>query len=679
MHKAFSTILRASVAGALALGMIGAGTPGATVSGITPANFDPTCKACTNFFQFADGGWLKKHPIPAGYPEWGAFNELERRNEDVLHSIMTADAASPGPVGTERQKIGDFYASCMNTAAIDKAGDTPIAHELALAAGADQANLGMTVAKLQQTGADAFFDYGPSPDAKNSALNIAELDQDGLGMPSRDYYLQNDARTKAVRAAYLAHVRQIFTLLGDSASNAAAEAKSVLATETALAQAQMPLAQTEVPENVYHKMTLAGVEKLAPGFDWNTYLGTLDAPTAVAINVSEPKFFRAFAALAHGMSNDALRDYLRWQVAHRYAGSLSTPFYQSDFNFYNRVLQGVSKPKPRWLQCVGNTSFVLGFAVGKAYVAKTFPPAAKARALAMVKSIEAAFRSDLATLPWMSPQTRKRAVEKLDAFTLKIGYPNTWQSYAALPISRDGYARNGVAFSRYYSAWQIGKIGHPVDRSEWEMTPQTVDAYYDPSKNEIVFPAGILQPPFFNANADMAANYGGIGAVIGHESTHGFDNNGRKYGPKGNLENWWTPADAKNFDARAKCIVDYWNTLSPIPGVHENGVQVEGEEIADLGGLTIAYKAFENWQAHHPRRILDGYTPEQRFFISYATIWATNERPQFAAMMAKVDVHGDSSLRANATIANMPEFAKAFNCPVGSKMVRPANARCRIW
>lgn len=679
MQKRFSIALRAGAAIALTYALIGAGAAKPVVSGINPSNFDPTCKACDNFFQFADGGWVKNHPIPRGYPEWGAFNELQRRNQDVLHGILTAAAANPGTAGSDHQKIGDFFASCMNTKAIDAAGDTPIAHLLTIAGGATPQNLAMTVAKLQRLGSDPFFQFGPAADPKHSTMNIAELDQGGLGMPSRDYYLQSDARTKAVRAAYVQYVTRLFTLIGDAPATAAKDAQSVLATETALARVQKPLAWTEVPENVYHKMTLVQVKHLVPAFDWTTFLGTTEAPANVPINVAEPTFFSGFSHVVRGLDAGALRAYLRFHAANAYAGDLATPFYQAHFAFYDTALQGVKTPRARWLQCTSATDTTLGFALGKFYVAKTFPPAAKARALAMVKSIEATFRQDLATLPWMSPQTRKRAVAKLDAFTLKIGYPDKWQSYAALPISRTSYAGNWVAYARYDHARNIAKIGHPVDRNEWYMTPSTVDAYYDPTSNQIVFPAGILQPPFFNANADMAVNYGGIGAVIGHESTHGFDNNGRKYGPTGNLENWWTPGDAKRFNQRAQCIVNYWNTLSPIAGVHENGAQVEGEEIADLGGLTIAYRAFEAWQAHHPRRILNGYTPEQRFFIGYATIWASHERPQFQAMMAKVDVHGDSSLRANATLANMPEFAKAFACPIASKMVRPPGKVCRIW
>jgi predicted metalloendopeptidase len=528
-------------------------------------------------------------------------------------------------------------------------------------------------------GVDAFFNFGAQPDFKNSSENIAGLSQGGLGLPDRDYYLNDDEKSKSIRAAYRSHVQKMFELLGDGPAAAATEASAVMNIETSLAKNALSRVERRDPENIYHKMNLPAAEALAPNAQFADYFKDSGVPADAPVNVAEPGFFKALSALLASSSPADLRAYLRWHVVHSYATALPAAFVDENFNFYSKTLQGTTAQLARWKRCVRTTDSTLGEALGQFYVAKTFPPSAKAQALAMIKNIKSELRNDLSTLSWMTPQTRARAVGKLDAFLLKIGYPDKWRDYRSLPVSRDSYAGNLIASARFETLYDLGKIGKKVDRTEWGMTPSTVNAYYNPTVNEIVFPAGILQPPFFNKDADMAINYGAIGAVVGHESTHGFDDEGRKFDAVGNLTDWWSPDDAARFNARAQCVVDQWNQLSPLQGVHENGSLVQGEEIADLGGLTIAYKAFEKWQAHNPRRVIDGFTPEQRFFLGWAQVWASAQRPEYTRMLAQVDVHGYDKFRVNQTLSDMPEFAKAFFCKFGEPMVRPKAQQCQIW
>ncbi len=648
-------------------------------SGIDLGNLDRTCKPCTDFYQFADGGWIKHNPIPAAYPGYGSFQKLADRNQDVLHGILNQAAAAKAPAGSNEQKIGDFYASCMNVAAINAAGTKPIASLLELAADATPQNLGQTLAQLQAANVNAFFGFGPSPDYKNSTQNLADLAQGGLGLPDRDYYTRTDAKSKETLAEYQQHVAKMFQLLGDSPAAASQEAASVLATETALAKNQLTIVQQRDPAAVYHKMTLANAENIAPNMQFASYFDTYHVPATVPLNVEEPAYFKAVSQMISSMPAPDMHTYLRWQVVHAFATALPQQFVDENWNFYSKTLEGARAQRPRWKTCVAATDNNLGEALGQIYVQKTFPPSAKASALAMVQNIKAELRDDFSTLSWMSPRTRSLAIKKLDAFELKIGYPNKWRDYGKLAITRGLYGKNILASAQFQTDFENAKIGHPVDRTEWGMTPPTVNAYYNPTINEIVFPAGILQPPFFNKDADMAVNYGGIGAVIGHESTHGFDDSGRKFDAVGNLTDWWTPADAARFNARTQCIVDQWNRLQPLPGVHEIGKQVEGEEIADLGGLTIAYKAFEKYQAQHPRRVIDGFTPEQRFFMGWAQVWASDYRPEYIRMAAETDVHGYDKFRVNQTLSDMPQFAKAFFCKLNDPMVRPKSQQCQIW
>ena len=648
-------------------------------SGIQLANLDRTCKPCADFYQFADGGWIKSNAIPASSSTWGNFSVLAAHNRDVLHQILNIAQTAHAAPGTNQQKIGDFYAACMNTAAIDAAGTKPVDSLLALAAAATPQNLAGTLTTLHMSGVDAFFGLGPGADYREASLNIAQLRPSGLGLPGREYYFTTDPRTVQIRAAYVAHVAKMFQLLGDSPDTSNAEAQAVMALETQLAQNTLGRVDTRDPASTYHKMTLADAQTLAPALDLPAVFSQSGVPATVAVNVTQPNYFKALSGTLSAAKPSDLQAYLRWHVIHAYAGSLAAPLAAENFDFYSKTMQGIQAQQPRWQQCTGATDRTLGEALGQLYVKKTFSASDKARALAMVKNIKQTLRDDLSTLPWMSPPTRQRAVAKLDAFLLKIGYPDKWRSYAGLPVTRSSYTQNLINAAQFNSRDALAQIGKPVDRARWGMTPPTVNAYYSPTVNEIVFPAGILQPPFYNPKADMAVNYGGIGAVIGHESTHGFDDEGRKFGPNGDLADWWTPADAAAFNARAQCVVDQWNQLSPERGVQENGSLVQGEEIADLGGLTIAYKAFEKWQAHNPRRILDGFTPEQRFFLGWATVWASQTRAEAIALRARTDVHGYDKFRVNQTLSDMPQFVSAWFCKAGDPMYRPPEQRCQIW
>ena len=670
---AFALLLCASGSAALAQ------TSG-TTSGIDLANLDRTCKACNDFYQFANGGWITKHPIPASYASIGNFNVLSDRNVDVLHGLLEDPALAKAAPGTNDRKLHDFYASCMDTAGISAAGITPLAPSFAqIARARDGATLAASLAELARVGVGAFFSASGGPDAHESRTTILQLRQAGLGMPDRDDYLKDDPKTLALRATYVDHLTKTFALLGDAPTVAANEAASVLALETSLAAKQVGRVELRDPAVTDHRMSFVDLQTLAPGFDWAAYFAAAGIPSAVALNVAEPAYFAAFATMVAKASLPEVHAYLRWQTTRTFASALAAPIDDEDFAFYGKALSGTTEQQPRWKRCVGATDRTLGEALGQRYVAKAFPASAKTTALELVANLRETFRDDFSTLEWMSPATRTRAIAKLAAFQVKIGYPDHWQSYRKLDVTPTSFAENVAAGAAFRRADALARIGKPVDRTRWGMTPPTVNAYYNPSINEIVFPAGILQPPFFDANADMAINYGGIGAVIGHEATHGFDDQGRKYDAVGNLSDTWQPEDAVRFNARANCVVKQYDALSPAPGVMENGKLVQGEAIADIGGMTIAYKAFEKWQAKHPRRTIDGFSPEQRFFMGWAQVWAGNDRPESIALRAKTDVHAFDKFRVNATLANLPQFASAFFCQLNEAMVKPPADRCEIW
>ena len=652
----------------------------AVVRSLNVADIDKTCPPCQDFYKYADGGWLAKNPVPPAYPSWGRFNELQERNREVLHKILERAAADrKAPEGSNEQKIGDFYASCMDEAKIEADGIKPLEPELdRLAHLQSVAELEAELAHLQTLGVNAVFRFRSTQDAKNSSQVIGGASQGGLGLPDRDYYTKTDEKSKQLREQYVEHVTRMFELMGDVAATAAAEAQTVLGLETRLAETSMTRVERRDPDKTYHKMGLTELAALTPSFAWPPYVHDLGYPDIREVDVGQPKFFEEVNRLMTSVSLPDWKTYLRWHLISAAAPSLSAKFVEEEFNFNGRILQGTQELLPRWKRCVRATDRELGFALGQLYVAEHFSPEAKARAQEMVGNLIAVLRADISTLPWMSPETRQAALAKLEAFTPKIGYPDKWRDYAAFHVDRGPYVMNVLRGDLFEFNRDLAKIGKPVDRTEWGMTPPTVNAYYNPLKNEIVFPAGILQPPFFDAQADDAVNYGGIGAVIGHEMTHGFDDEGRKFDAQGNLKNWWTPDDVKNYEARATCVEKQFDSYVVSGNTHENGKLVLGESIADLGGLTIAYKAYEKSLEGKPHPVpISGLTAEQRFFLAFAQVWAANDRPQFELLMVNTNSHPLDRFRAIAAPSNMPQFAEAFTCRAGDSMVR--SERCQIW
>ncbi|MGO8789112.1 MAG: M13 family metallopeptidase, partial [Terriglobia bacterium] len=608
--------------------------------GVNTANLDRTCAPCTDFNQFANGGWEAKNPIPAAYPSWGVANEVNERNRDVLHQILEDAAKNTlAPRGSSEQKIGDYYGSCMDTAAIDSQGLKPLQPEsdrVQQIANID--SLEAEIAHLQSIGIEAFFGVDSTQDFKDSTQVTGEVDQGGLGMPDRDYYTRDDPKSVEQRAEYQKHVTKMFELMGDPAATAATEAQTVMDMETQLARASQTKVERREPKNVYHRMPQSGLKTLAPNFPWEDYFTAVGLTGKGDVNVTAPDFFKEMGQEISAQPIGNWKIYLRWHLINAAAPSLSTPFVDEDFHFKGMILTGTKEILPRWKRCVRSTDRALGEALGEVYVKKAFPPEAKTRALTMVKNLEAALADDIKTLPWMSEATRKQALIKLAAINNKIGYPDKWRDYSSLDIERGPYVENTFRAARFEFRRDLNKVGKPVDRNEWDMSPPTVNAYYNPQLNEIVFPAGILQPPFFDFQADDSLNYGSMGAIIGHEMTHGFDDEGSQFDGQGNLKNWWTPEDQKNFDARGACIAKQFDGFSVEDKLHENGKLVEGESIADLGGLAIAYAAYQKSLEGKPRpKDIDGFTPEQRFFLGYAQSWAENMRPEFARMLTNVD------------------------------------------
>ncbi len=649
--------------------------------GFDVSGIDTNAQACTDFYQYANGNWLAKNPIPGAFPSWGVANVLNEKNRDALHEILEAAAKNTKAAkGSSEQKVGDYYASCMDEAKIEAEGLTPLDPEFArIAKIKDQKALQDEIAHLHSLGINAMFASDSTQDYKNSADVTFEVFQGGLGLPDRDYYTKTDEKSKATRDAYVKHVARMFELMGDDTAKAAAEAQAVMALETKLAQASMTRVELRDPEKIYHRMTLAQVRELAPAFDWSGYMSSLGVPAKADVNVATPDFFKMLNSELSATPLSDWQTYLRWQLINNTAAALSSKFVDEDFNFKGKYLQGSTENLPRWKRCVAGTDRVLGEALGEVYVKKAFPPAAKARAVEMVRNLEAALKSDIGTLSWMGDATRKQAIVKLDAFLNKIGYPDKWRDYSSMQIDRNSYVANRFRANAFEKHRDINKIGRPVDRTEWGMSPPTVNAYYNPQINEIVFPAGILQPPYFDADADDALNYGGMGAVIGHEMTHGFDDEGRQFDSTGNLSNWWTDADLKAFQQRAQCVIDQFSGFEVEKGLNENGKLVVGESIADLGGLVVAYAAFQKAMEGKPRVTIDGFTPEQRFFLGYARGWATSTRPELARLLVNVDPHPLPKFRVNGPLSNMPQFAAAFQCKAGDPMVRPEKDRCQIW
>ena len=636
--------------------------------------------ACTDFYQYADGGWLEKHPIPSDRPRWGSSDELAQRNENDLHAILerVASDRSAAP-GSEEKKLGDFYGACIDEAAIEAKGISPIAPELErIAAIRDVASLWAEIARLQSLGANVLFAFGSEEDRKDASRMIGAAVQAGLGLPERDYYLKKDAKSKELREKYVAHVAKMLELAGSPSAAAEADAKKILALETRLAEASQDNVDIRDPLKTHHPMTVESFANATPNLDWKGYFRGQNVPPDVAVNVWQPDFFQAANRLVKSEPRTTWKAYLRWHLISAAAPALPKRFVDENFDFNGKTLAGVPELRTRWKRCVAATDAGIGMALGHLYVNEHFPPSAKKRAEELVDNLLAALADDIQTLTWMGDTTKKAALAKVAAMGKKIGYPDKWRDYSSLEITRDSHLANYLAANQYEWRRDLAKIGKPVDRSEWGLTPPTVNAYNASARNEIVFTAGILQPPFFYPEGDDAINYGAIGGVIGHEITHGFDNSGRKYDAKGNQTDWWTAQDAKNFDERAACIISQFDAYSVEPGVNEKGALVQGEAIADLGGLTIAHRAYRKTLEGKPEPApIGGLTADQRFFTAYARIWASDHRPEFARLLAATNEHPLGKFRAIGTVSNMPEFARAFGCDSGSAMVRAM--RCQIW
>jgi len=651
------------------------------ISGFDFSSIDRSVSACQDFNRFANGGWIDRNPIPAAYSRWGRFETLDEQNINVLHGILDGLVMKKRFANANEQKIADFYGSCMDEQAIEAQGIKPLQGELdRIAKISDLLSLEDEIAVFHVHRIPAVFCFGASQDFKDSSQIIAQLVQGGLGLPDRDYYTSDDPKMNATRAEYVKHVARTFELMGDTPDQAASRAATVMKIETKLAEKSATRIQRRNPEANYHPMTKGILIELTPDFDWGRYFRNINLPEVGKVNVGQPDFFKAADKILTDTPIDEWKVYLRWHLVNAASNTLSSKFEQESFDFNGKYLNGTLEMLPRWKRCVTSTDRSLGEALGELYVAKTFTPAARERARTMVANLIAALKEDLTTLSWMSNETRQKAIAKLEAYNRKIGYPDKWRDYEALKIARGAYYNNLVSAGEFEFKRGLWKIGKPVDKNEWGMSPPTVNAYYNAQFNEIVFPAGILQPPFYDPKADDAFNYGGIGAVIGHEMTHGFDDNGARFDANGNLVMWWTPDDYKKFTERTNCVVKQFDSFEVEPGLHEKGQLVVGESVADLGGLTVAYAAYQKSLEGKPRpQDINGFTPEQRFFLGWAQVWAQNIRPEAARVRVQTDPHPLGKFRVNGPLSNMPQFAAAYGCKAGDSMVRPPEQRCQIW
>ncbi len=669
---------------AIALGAAFAQKPASTEThhGLDPANLDMSTKPSQDFYQFANGGWLEHNPVPAEYSRYGSFEELMEKNYRDLHEILEAAAANTSSVkGSNAQKVGDFYASAMDSAQAERLGVTPLALSFdRIAAVKSTSELPRLVADMHVHGISGMFNFFVNQDAKASTNVIAQLYQGGLGLPDRDYYTKDDDRSKKIREEYVSHVTKMFTLLGDDATVSAAEAKAVMEMETELAKASMTRVERRDPNATYHKMSVTELSELTPAFSWAEYFTAVGLPTPGPINVGQPEFFKALNRLVAERPVNDWKTYLRWHLISTTAPELSLAFVNESFRFNGTVMTGAKELRPRWKRALSAVDNSIGEALGILYVRKHFTPQAKARAIEMVNNLRAAFRERIQSRQWMSEATRYKALAKLDAFGVKVGYPEKWRDYTGLEVDRGPYVWNVMRADSFEFKRQVAKIGQPVDRTEWGMTPPTVNAYYNPFMNEIVFPAGIMQPPFFDPDADDAVNYGGMGAVIGHEMTHGFDDQGSQFDPKGNLKDWWLPQDKMAFNARTQLVEKEYNEFVGIDTLHVNGKLTLGENIADLGGLTIAYAALKKSMQGKPAPpTIDVFTPEQRFFLAWAQMWRANYRPEELRRRLILDVHSLSKFRTIGPVMNMPEFYEAFPVNAGDPMMRAEKERAKIW
>jgi putative endopeptidase len=639
-------------------------------------SMDRSIDPCVDFFKYSCGGWIKNNPIPPDQSSWDTYSKMQDENRSRLRGILEA-AAAPDPArNAATQKIGDYYSSCIDEKAIEAKGTDPLKPGLERIAKIDsKAEIADVTAVMVHS--NALFRFDSAQDFRDADQVIAEADQGGLGMPDRDYYVKEDPKSVDLRKAYVAHVQKMFELLGDQPGIAAAEAQTVMRIETALAKGSMTRVERREPKNLDHKMTAGELEKISPDFQWQVYFTKVGLPSLASLNVVAPGFFKA---MNEELNKESLADwkvYLRWHLVHADAPFLSSALLNENFAFYGKTLRGQQQLQPRWKRCTENVDDDLGEALGQVYVEKYFSPQAKQEALKMVKEIEAAMQQDINSLPWMSAVTKQQALIKLQGMANKIGYPDKWRDYSKLEIVRGDELGNMERARRFEFERLLAKIGKPVDRGEWGMTPPTVNAYYDPQMNDINFPAGVLQPPAFDPNSDAAPNYGDTGGTIGHELTHGFDDEGRQFDAHGNLRDWWTAEDGKEFVKRASCISDQYSTYTVIDDIKINGKLTLGEDTADLGGLILAYMAWKEDTKGQNLQPLDDLTPDQRFFVGYGQSWCGETRDETKRLRATVDPHSPEKYRTNGVVSNMPEFQEAFHCKAGSPMVN--QNRCRVW
>jgi putative endopeptidase len=660
-------------------------SPASSVSKEIPAfdinAIDKSIDPCVDFYQYACGTWMKNNPVPADKSRWGRFDELAEHNLYILRDILT-EAQAPGKHTAPETLVGDYYASCMDESAIDKKGTAPLMPALERIDGIKtKEDLIRQVATMHRNATPALFAFYPQPDMHDSTETIAFIDQGGITLPDRDYYIKDDAKSVETRQKYVEHVHKMFELAGDKPEVAAAEAKTVLAIETGLAQASMDRTARRDPKTRDHKMTVAEIAAADPNFDLVEYFADNSSPKFTALNVGNPEFFKQVNEQLNTVPLDDWKIYLRWKTINTYASGLTKAFVEEDFNFNGKYMSGQQEMEPRWKRCVKSTDFSLGMALGKLYVDRTFGAEGKERTLKMVHGIESAMREDIGQLPWMSDATKKKAYEKLDAIVNNIGYPDKWRDYSSVVIKSDDYAGNVMRAEAFEVARQYKKIDQPTDRKDWGMTPPTVNAYYRPPMNDINFPAGILQPPFYGKLMDDAVNYGGIGVVIGHELTHGFDDQGRKYDAEGNFRDWWTAEDGAEFEKRVDCTANEYSSFVSVKDdkgeVKLNGKLTLGENTADNGGLKLAYMALTKMIGDTPVKPIDGYTAPQRFFLAYGQIWCQNVTDQEARKRVLTDPHSPGRWRVNGAVQNSAAFQQAFGCKAGQLMV--AENACRVW
>ncbi len=647
---------------------------------LDPASLDTTALPGVSFYQYATGGWQKANPIPDEYARYGSFDKLREENQVQIQSLIEELGKQENPVGSNAQKVGDLYRMAIDSVKLNNDGAAPLRPQLEMIAAAkDKKDIIRLMAQISRYASSPFFGFSVGPDDKNSSMNIAHIYQSGIGMGDRDYYLLQDDHSTMLREAYNRLVETQFLNAGFAGTDAKRAAASVMKTETALAQAHVTKEIRRQPELNYHKMLRADLDKQVAPFGWADYFEALGATGIDSLNVSQIEPVKAAISIIDSEPMAVLKDYLSWVVINSAAGYLSDDFVNANFEFYGKTLSGSKELRPRWRRSIDAVNSALGEAVGQLYVARYFPPEAKERMLKLVGNLQTALGERINQLEWMSGDTRKKAQEKLGTFIVKVGYPDKWKDYSTLEIKEDSYWENMVRASAFEYAEMMDELGKPVDKAKWYMSPQTVNAYYNPSSNEICFPAGILQPPFFYMNGDDAINYGGIGVVIGHEMTHGFDDQGRKFDKEGNLTDWWTADDAQRFDERSKVLVDYFNHITVLDTVRANGVFILGENIADHGGLQVSYHAFLKTDQAKTGEQTDGFTPAQRFFLSYANLWAGNVRDEEILRLTKIDPHSLGKWRVDGALPHIDAWYEAFSIQPADPMYLPKEKRASIW